>query len=156
MKRTLERDPDIEATCAILSRTEGKPLSVRNVLDRLDGYYPQVIPVSETPTFPETFAELSKYDVLILGDLRAEHLTKTQQLAIVDFVERQGKPVIFLPSRNMLGVNGLGNTELASLLPIDIPKNGCRVEDTEFTVRLTQSGAFHPMLQLSEISFADN
>ena len=150
LKRTLEKDPDIEATCAILSPTDGKPLSVRNVLDRLDGYYPQVIPVSETPTFPETFAELSKYDVLILGDLRAEHLTKTQQLAIVDFVERQGKPVIFLPSRNMLGVNGIGNTELASLLPIDIPKNGCRVEDIEFTLQLTQSGAFHPMLQLSE------
>ena len=150
LKRTLERDPDIEATCAILSHKDGKSLSVGSELDRLDGYYPQVIPASETPRFPETLAQLSKYDVLILGDLRAEHLTKTQQLAIVDFVERQGKPVIFLPSRNTLGVNGLGNTELASLLPIDIPKNGCRVEDTEFTVQLTQSGAFHPMLQLSE------
>ena len=150
LKRTLERDPDIEATCAMLSPKGGKPLPVDSVLDRLDGYYPQVIPASETPRFPETHAELSKYDVLILGDLRAEHLTKTQQRAIVDFVEMQGKPVIFLPSRNMLGVNGLGNTELAQLLPIDIPKNGCRVEDTEFTVQLTQSGAFHPMLQLDD------
>lgn len=150
LKRTLERDPDIEATCAILSRNEGKPLPVGSVLDRLDGYYPQVIPAAETPRFPETLAELSKYDVLILGDLRAEHLTKTQQRAIVDFVERQGKPVVFLPSRNMLGINGLGNTELAPLLPIDIPRNGCRVEDTEFTVQLTQSGTFHPMLQLDD------
>lgn len=150
LKRTLERDPDIEATCAILSRKDGKPLPVGSMLDRLDGYYPQVIPASETPRFPETLAELSKYDVLILGDLRAEHLTKTQQRAIVDFVERQGKPVVFLPSRNMLGVNGLGNTELGPLLPIDVPKNGCRVEDTEFTVQLTQSGTFHPMLQLDD------
>ncbi len=150
LKRTLERDPDIEATCAILSRNEGKPLPVGSVLDRLDGYYPQVIPAAETPRFPETLAELSKYDVLILGDLRAEHLTQTQQRAIVDFVERQGKPVVFLPSRNMLGINGLGNTELAPLLPIDIPRNGCRVEDTEFTVQLTQSGTFHPMLQLDD------
>ena len=150
LKRTLERDPDIEATCAMLSPKGGKPLPVDSVLDRLDGYYPQVIPASETPRFPETHAELSKYDVLILGDLRAEHLTKTQQRAIADFVEMQGKPVIFLPSRNTLGVNGLGNTELAQLLPIDIPKNGCRVEDTEFTVQLTQSGAFHPMLQLDD------
>lgn len=150
LKRTLERDPDIEATCAILSRKDGKPLPVGSVLDRLDGYYPQVIPASETPRFPETLAELSKYDVLILGDLRAEHLTKTQQRAIVDFVERHGKPVVFLPSRNTLGVNGLRNTELAPLLPIDVPKNGCRVEDTEFTVQLTQSGTFHPMLQLDD------
>ena len=153
LKRALERDPDIEATCAILSSNRLKQqLPVDSVLNRLDGYYPQATPVSQTPQFPETLAELSKYDVLILGDLGAEHLTKTQQRAIVDFVETQGKPVIFLPSRNMLGVNGFQNTELASLLPIDIPRNGCRVEDTEFTLQLTQSGTFHPMLQLSEIS----
>ena len=92
--------------------------------------------------------------MLILGDLEAEHLTETQQRAIVDFVETQGKPVIFLPSRNMLGMDGFQNTELASLLPIDIPRNGCRVEDTEFTLQLTQSGAFHPMLQLHEAQMA--
>ena len=154
LKRTLERDPDIEATCAILSHKGEEPLPVGSLLDRLDGYYPQATPVSETPRFPKTLAELSKYDVLILGDVDAEHFTETQQRAIVDFVETQGKPVIFLPSRNMLGVNGLGKTELASLLPIDIPRNGCRVEDTEFTVQLTQSGAFHPMLQLDDAQVA--
>ena len=147
LKRALERDPDIEATCAILSN-RSKQLPVGSVINRLEGYYPQATSVSETPQFPETLAELSKYDVLILGDLGAGHLTETQQRAIVDFVERQGKPVIFLPSRDMLGVNGLGKTELASLLPIDVPRDGCRVEDTEFTVQLTRSGAFHPMLQL--------
>ena len=151
LKRALERDPDIEATCAILSGKGVKRLPADSLLNRLDGYYPQKTPASETPRFPETLTALSKYDVLILGDLGAEHLTETQQRAIVDFVERQGKPIIFLPSRNMIGVNGLGNTELAHLLPIDIPKNGCRVEDTEFTVQLTQSGAFHPMLQLEGI-----
>lgn len=154
LKRTLERDPDIEATCAILASDSSKPLPVESVPHRLDGYYPQAMPVSETPKFPETLAELSKYDVLILGDLGAEQLTKTQQRAILDFVETRGKPVIFLPSRNTLGVNGFGNTELAALLPIDIPTRGCRVEDTEFTVQLTQSGAFHPMLQLHETQMA--
>ena len=151
LKRTLERDPDIEATCAILSDKAVKRLPADSLLNRLDGYYPQTTPALETPRFPETLTELSKYDVLILGDLGAESLTETQQRAIVDFVERQGKPVIFLPSRNMIGMNGLGNTELGNLLPIDIPKNGCRVEDTEFTVRLTQSGTFHPMLQLDDL-----
>ena len=154
LKRTLERDPDIEATCAILASDRSKRLPVDSVLNRLDGYYPQATPVSETPKFPETLAELSKYDVLILGDLGAEQLTETQQRAILDFVETRGKPVIFLPSRNTLGVNGFGNTELAPLLPIDIPTRGCRVEDTEFTVQLTQSGAFHPMLQLHETQMA--
>ena len=150
LKRVLERDPDIEATCAILSRSGSTQMSADTTLNRLDGYYPQNTSVSRTPRFPETSTELSKYDVLILGDLSDAHLTKAQQLAIVDFVEEQGKPIIFLPSRNMLGVNGLRNTELAQLLPIDIPARGCRIQDTEFTVQLTQSGTFHPMLQIGE------
>ena len=150
LKRALARDPDIEATCAILSRSGSKQMPADTAIKRLDGYYPQATPVSETPRFPETRTELSKYDVLILGDLGEAHLTKAQQLAIVDFVEVQGKPIILLPSRNMLGANGLRNTELAHLLPVDIPARGCRIHDTEFTVQLTQSGTFHPMLQIAE------
>ena len=150
LKRVLERDSDVEATCVILSRGRSRQMSAEAAIERLDGYYPQSTPASETPRFPETSAELSKYDVLILGDLGDAHLTEAQQLAIVNFVEVQGKPIIFLPSRNMLGVNGLKNTELAHLLPIDIPANGCRVHDTEFTVQLTQSGMFHPMLQMRD------
>ena len=150
LKRVLERDPDIEATCAILSRSESRQMPADTAVNRLDGYYPQATPASETPQFPETLAELSKYDVLILGDIGEAHLTKAQQLAIVDFVETQGKPIIFLPSRSMLGEDGLRNTELAQLLPIDVPARGCRIQDAEFTVQLTQSGTFHPMLQIGE------
>ena len=151
LKRALQRDPDIEATCAILLKNKSKRFPpAGSVLSRLDGYYPQATPTSETPRFPETQTQLSKYDVLILGDLGEEHLTTTQQRAIVDFVEVQGKPVIFLPSRRMLGMNGLRNTELAQLLPIDIPRNGCRRHDTEFIVQPTPSGMFHPMLQLMD------
>ena len=150
LKRALDRDPDIEATYAILSRSKSRQMPTDTAIKRLDGYYPQAIPTSETIRFPETPAELSKYDVLILGDLGEAHLTKAQQLAIVDFVEMQGKPIIFFSSRNTLGANGLRNTELAQLLPIDIPARGCRIQNTEFTVQLTQSGAFHPILQMGE------
>ena len=151
LKRALQRDPDIEATCAILLKNKSKRFPpAGSVLGRLDGYYPQTTPTSETPRFPETHTQLSKYDVLILGDLGEEHLTTTQQRAIVDFVEVQGKPVVFLPSRRMLGMNGLRNTELAQLLPIEIPRNGCRRHDTEFIVQPTPSGMFHPMLQLMD------
>lgn len=150
LKRALFRDPDIEPQCAILSRNASKWTGTDTMLSRFNGYYPQEGPLTEIPRFPETPAELLKYDVLILGDLTAEHLTTAQQRAIVDFVETHGKPIIFLPSLNMLGTHGLRNTELAKLLPIHIPINGCRVWDTEFTVQLTQAGVFHPMLQLSK------
>ena len=151
LKRALQRDSDIEATCAILLRNRSKRLPPANsVLNRFDGYYPQTTPASETSRFPETQMQLSKYDALILGDLGSEHLTAVQQRAIVDFVEVEGKPIIFLPSRRMLGMNGLRNTELAQLLPIEIPRNGCRRHDTEFIVQPTASGMFHPMLQLTD------
>ena len=151
LKRTLARDPDIEATCAILLRNNAKRFPpTDSLLSRLDGYYPQTTPASETPQLPETLTELLKYDVLIIGDLGEEHLTTAQQRAIVDFVEVQGKPVIFLPSRRMLGRNGIRRTALDGLLPIDIPVNGCRRHDTESRVQLTPSGEFHPILQLMD------
>ena len=151
LKRALQRDPDIAATCAILLKNESKRLPpADSVLNRLDGYYPQTTPTSEVSRFPETQTQLSKYDVLILGDLGSEHLTAAQQRAIIDFVEVEGKPIIFLPSRRMLGRNGLRRTELAQLLPIEIPGNGCRRQDTEFIVQPTASGMFHPMLQLMD------
>lgn len=156
LKRALARDPDIQATCAILLRNKSKRFPpTDSLLSRLDGYYPQTTPASETIQFPETITELSKYDVLILGDLGEEHLTTAQQRAIVDFVEVQGKSVIFLPSRRMLGMSGIRNTELAGLLPIDIPQNGCRRHDTEARTQLTRSGEFHPMMQLMDTSVLD-
>jgi uncharacterized membrane protein len=145
LKRTLERDPNIESTFAVLS----KKASPESVLARNDGYYPQNLN-TQLLQFPKTREELYKYDVLILGDLSAEHLTTVQQRAIVEFVEQRGKAVIFLPSHNALGIKGFRNTQLARLLPIQIPANGCREQDGEFALALTQAGTFHPMLQLTD------
>ena len=145
LKRTLERDPNIEANFAVLTKKARRD----SVLARNDGYYPQNVN-TQLSRFPETREELFKYDVLILGDLSAGHFTTTQQQAIVDFVEQRGKAVIFLPSHNGLGVNGFRNTELARVLPIQIPVNGCTKQEGEFSIDLTQSGIFHPMLQLTD------
>lgn len=145
LKRTLERDPNIESTFAVLS----KNVRPESVLARNDGYYPQNLE-TQFSRFPKTRKELFEYDVLILGDLSAEHLIAAQQQAIVDFVEQRGKAVIFLPSHNGLGVNGFRNTELARILPIQIPANGCQEQEGEFSLDLTQSGMFHPMLLLTD------
>ncbi len=145
LKRTLERDPDIEPIFTILTKkTDPESLLVGN-----DGYYPQTND-TDLSRFPETQDELLKYDVLILGDLTAEHLKTAQQQLIVDFVEQYGKSVIFLPSHNALGVDGFRNTRLAQILPIQIPSDGCLEQEVEFSVELTQPGMFHPILQLSD------
>ena len=145
LKRTLERDPDIEAAFSLLS----KKITSDSLLRNNKGYYPQDN-TSQASHFPETRDELYKYDVLILGDLTADHFNSVQQQIIVDFVEQRGKAVIFLPSHNALGVNGFKNTELSRILPIQIPSNGCLEQDGEFSLKLTQSGMFHPILQLTD------
>ena len=155
LKRALERDADIELTSALLSK---RPAS-ESVLHRFDGYYPVTsgeAGAAAIRRFPETREALSKYDVLIFGDITAEHLTAAQQRLIVDFVETAGHAVVFLPSRNALGRKGLGTTELARLLPVSIPVTGCGMSEAEFTVQLTQAGTFHPMLQLSSANLASN
>ncbi len=145
LKRTLERDPDIDPTFAIQSK---KSVS-DSVLSRYNGFFPQ--DSDTTPTrFPETREELYQYDVLILGDISAEHLTIAQQQSIVDFVEQRGKAVIFLPSHNALGVDGFRKTEISKILPIQIPANGCREQKGEYALNLTQNGIFHPILQLTD------
>ncbi len=145
LKRTLERDPDIETVFSVLSK---KPLP-ESVLAQNDGYYPQDTP-TQFSRFPNTREELSNYDVLILGDISSEHLNIGQQQAIIDFIEDSGKAIIFLPSQTALGTNGFRNMQLSSLLPIQIPVNGCQVKDVEFAVELTQTGMFHPILQLDD------
>ena len=185
LKRALERDTDIELTSALLSKrpasesvlhrsdgyypvTSGEagawrgtgPRTTMQGTEASRGTGPrptmQAAGAAAIRRFPETREALSKYDVLIFGDITAEHLTAAQQRLIVDFVETAGHAVVFLPSRNALGRKGLGTTELARLLPVSIPVTGCGMSEAEFTVQLTQAGTFHPMLQLSSANLAPN
>ena len=152
LKRTLERDPDIDAT--ILMRMN--QVNPETVLSQNDGYYPiesTSHSVNKQPIrFPESIEELRQYDVLILGDLSEQHLTKTQQQAISTYVIEHSKSVIFLPSKTALGRGGFNGTLFADILPIQIPNNGCPENHGEFAVTSTQAGLFHPILQLDDSS----
>ena len=149
LKRTLERDPNIDPTCVILSSKSPNQLG-GTLLARYDRYYPQTTQRARMPRLPKTRDDLLFYDVLIIGDLRSSTLTPQQHTAIVDFVEKEGKAVIFLGGRNSLGRNGFKNTPLAALLPIVIPANGCYVRDEDFSLQLTQQGMYHPITRLED------
>lgn len=149
LKRTLERDPNIDSTCVILSSKSSNQLR-GTLLDRYDRYYPQTTQPTRMARVPDTLEDLLLYDILIIGDLRSNTLTKQQRTAIVNFVEREGKAVIFLGGRHSLGRDGFRKTELAALLPIVIPPNGCYVRDEDFSLQLTQQGMYHPITRLAE------
>ena len=149
LKRVLERDPNIDSTCVILSSKSPNQLR-GTLLARYDRYYPQTTQRSRSPQFPKTLDDLLFYDVLIIGDLRSSTLTPQQHTAIVDFVEKEGKAVIFFGGRNSLGHDGFRKTKLAALLPIVIPPNGCYVRDEDFSLQLTQQGLYHPITRLGD------
>ena len=149
LKRALERDADVDATCLILSARTPNRLR-GTLLERTDGYYPQGTGLNQMPRFPETLQDLLAYDVLILGDILPQSLSEAQQRAMVDFVEKRGGAIVFLGGQNSLGINGFGKTALAELLPIHLPPNGCFVRDEDFSLELTPSGLYHPMTRLGD------
>ena len=149
LKRALERDPNVDSTCMILSNRTNRQLR-GTLLEHTKRHYPQTTTLDRLQYFPDTIAEILEYDVLIIGDLRSTTFSKTQHDAIVDFVETHGRAVIFLGGRNSLGANGLKETALARLLPIVIPANGCVVRDEDFSLRLTQLGIYHPITRVGD------
>jgi len=128
LKRILEKDPNIEANCLILSLAN-RSLRIQ-------------------PKFPQSEAELVAYDVLIIGDIEANKLTSNQQQIIKSFVGKRGKSIVFLGGKNLLGRKGLGQSQVANLMPVVSPTTGCRSLDQDFLLRLTTQGKSHPLMQL--------
>jgi len=149
LKRALERDPNIDPTCVILSSREGRQLW-GTLLKETNGYYPQTTKLNEVRQFPDTLQELLFYDVLIVGDILSNSLNAAQQTAIVDFVEKRGKAIIFLGGRNSLSINGLKRTALANLLPVVLPSKGSLVRDEDITLEPTQRGLHHPITRFAD------
>ena len=148
LKRALERDPDIDSTCVILSGKRQHQLR-DTLLYTTNGYYPQNNELKKVRQFPDTLQELMAHDVLIVGDILSNTLNAMQQAAIVDFVEKHGKAIIFLGGQSSLGINGLIKTSLADLLPVVLPSNGGITRDEDFSVELTPSGLYHPITRLA-------
>ena len=104
LRNALQRDPGVELSC-LLMRPE---LGVAEGKDYI-------------PKFPETLEELSKYDVVFLGDVGVgkDQLTKEQCEQIRGLVENQASGVVFLP-----GSQGnqftLLDTALADLMPVTL------------------------------------
>jgi hypothetical protein len=104
LRNALQRDPGVELSCLLL-RPE---LGVAEGIDYI-------------PEFPKTLEELSKFDVVFLGDVGVgpDQLTAEQCAQIRGLVENQASGVVFLP-----GPQGnqfsLLDTELSDLLPVTL------------------------------------
>ena len=104
LSRSLDSSPDIEEKLLVIRRpAEGGVSSVEDA--EFDG----------------------KHDVYILGDLPANHLTKTQQKLLANSVEK-GAGLMMLGGRDSFGAGGWGATEIARLLPVEIHPGDGQIE----------------------------
>jgi len=159
LKRTLERDPNIDGTFMILSQKNASQLS-KTLLAKTGKYYPQSFDTQATQPkgqdiralkkFPTTEAELNLYDVLILGDIQKSSLSPEQLNMTKNFVEKRGKAVIFLGGKNSFSRTGFGSSELQNLLPVIVPQNRSIIRDEDFNPVLTAEGFYHPITRLAD------
>ena len=104
LRNALQRDPGVELSCLLL-RPELGPGGGADYIEK----------------FPETLEELSKFDVVVLGDVGVgeNQLTKEQCALIRGLVEHQASGVVFLPGRQGNQFTLL-DTELSDLIPVTL------------------------------------
>ena len=102
LRNALQRDPGVELSCLLL-RPELGPGGGADYISE----------------FPESLEELSKFDVVVLGDVGVgeNQLTREQCALIRGLVENQASGVVFLPGRQGNQFTLL-DTELSDLIPV--------------------------------------
>ncbi|MFP4354682.1 MAG: glutamine amidotransferase [Phycisphaerae bacterium] len=97
-------------------------------------------------TFPTTEADFAAFDVLILGDLDASYLTRTQMGQIRRFVT-EGGALLMLGGHNSFGPGGYGGTDIEAVLPVVLGQRGQDQEAAPLLPRLTPAGQVHPIFE---------
>lgn len=109
LKNAFERDPGVDVRALLFHPGLGKMGGGRHYLK----------------SFPASEEELTKYDVVFVGDVGVEQLTPEQCRQLKGLVAEQASGLVFLP-----GLSGrqatLWETELAELLPVEIDRAAAR------------------------------
>lgn len=136
LRNALSRDPGVELSCLLL----------RPELGAGDG-------ADYIEKFPETLDALSKFDVVILGDIGIgeNQLTEEQVKQIRGLVENQASGVVFLPGPQGNQMS-LTKSALSDLLPVSLDeKNPEGLSETVATsLNLTSEGRASLLMMLGE------
>lgn len=136
LRNALSRDPGVELSCLL--------------------FHPQ-IGIGGGPDyvekFPDKIEDLSKYDVIFLGDVGIgnDQLTKEQCTMIRGLVENQASGLVFLPG-SQGNQFSLLDTDLADLIPVhlDSSKKTGVVEPNASPLALTSDGASSLLTMLGD------
>ncbi|MEQ1827743.1 MAG: hypothetical protein ABL921_17420, partial [Pirellula sp.] len=104
LRNALSRDPGVDVACLLF----------HPILDKLGGGNKDYI-----KEFPSGMDELSKFDVVFLGDIGLEHLTAEQCKLLKGLVEHQASGLVFMPGWQGKQ-HSLVDSELEALLPVTL------------------------------------
>jgi len=108
---------------------------------------------SLTTGYPTTREALFWYDALVLANVEGPQLTRAQLEATRAFVGQRGGGLLVLGARSFLR-QGLGNTTVEEVLPLELTERGSDVVPASTPgdlnrVSLTAAGEAHPVMQLA-------
>jgi len=130
--RTLQMDPNVEVVYLVRTK-EGTLLQRGN----LEG--------AKFDSFPNEYAALKGFNVLIVGDLDRSFFTTTQLENIRKWV-KEGGGFVMLGGFNSFGPGGYAGTPIEEILPVRLgDRNVGQVKD-EFTPTLTAEGETHVIM----------
>ena len=92
---------------------------------------------------------INRYDVVILGNLRAEELPTSLGEELVDFVGRNKGAFLMLGGSDSFGAGGYNGSPIGKMLPFTMEGDD-RFIPTTYFLRLTPEGKVHPAMRLSE------
>jgi len=122
IKKTLDKFPQMQSSSSVMI----KPGEFRGEVKK------------------EPFAELSSYQVLILGNLPSTYLEDEQMHKIADFV-RAGGGLILLGGENSFSGGAYQNSPLEKVLPVLLSGGKDTWEKASFKPALTLEGKKHPI-----------
>jgi uncharacterized membrane protein len=129
LKARLEDDPDV-ALASVVRRVSPELPEARGK-DRL------------------TADRLKPFDVIILGDMEANFLSRPEYDEIVRWLDGKNHSLLVLGGYNSFGPDGLRKTPLADVLPVVLATEPPYQSDEPFRLQLTEKGQSHPIFLLS-------
>jgi hypothetical protein len=103
--RAIAASPDIQADLKVLRR-----------------------PAGDTSELSDDEFAPGRYNVYIVGDLKADYLTRVQHRLLTTAVEKEHAGLMMLGGRDSFGAGGWASTEVARILPVNIHPGDKQIE----------------------------
>jgi uncharacterized membrane protein len=130
LKSRLEDDPDV----ALVS-----------VVRRVSPERPEAKGGKETLTADR----LKNFDVVILGDMEADYLSRAEYETLVRWLDGKNHSLLVLGGYRSFGPDGFRKTPLADVLPVVFAAAPPYQDDEAFRPRLTDKGQGHPIFMVT-------